>query len=143
MQSVSLRACVCGRDFDPERWAALPLFTRLTAAELSSLVTSWPAHVVVEVRVCTNCGHQMSRLQAPCGTRPQRGGEPSQRDDERRPMRPPWVSEAPCVHPRCSGKSGYSAGVARVLTGGDAYDALEDSRKVGLVSEAQIVGYRL
>jgi len=39
------------------------LFARLTAADVSSLVTPWPRDVVVEVRVCAYCNRQMSRLQ--------------------------------------------------------------------------------
>jgi hypothetical protein len=39
------------------------LFARLTAADVSSLVTPWPPHLVVEVRVCAHCNRQMSRLQ--------------------------------------------------------------------------------
>jgi hypothetical protein len=63
MRSDSLRPCACGHHYDTERWAALRLFARLTAADVSSLVTPWPPHVVVEVRVCTHCNAQMSRLQ--------------------------------------------------------------------------------
>ena len=63
MRSDSLRLCACGRHYDVERWAALPVFTRLTAAEVSSLVTPWPPHLVVEVRVCAHCNRRMSRLQ--------------------------------------------------------------------------------
>jgi hypothetical protein len=62
MRSDSLRACACGRHYDAEGWAALPLFTRLTAADVSSLITPWPSHLVVEVRVCTKCDRKMSRL---------------------------------------------------------------------------------
>jgi hypothetical protein len=63
MRSDSLRPCACGRHYDAERWAALPLFTRLAAADVSSLVTTWPPHVVVEVRVCVHCTRRLSRLQ--------------------------------------------------------------------------------
>jgi hypothetical protein len=63
MRSDSLRPCACGRHYDAERWAALQLFARLTAADVSSLVTPWPRDVVVEVRVCAHCNRQMSRLQ--------------------------------------------------------------------------------
>ena len=63
MRSDSLRPCACGRHYDAERWAALPLFARLTAAGVSSLVTQWPPHLVVEVRVCAHCHRPMSRLQ--------------------------------------------------------------------------------
>ena len=63
MRSDSLRPCACGRHYDAERLAALQLFARLTAADVSSLVTPWPRDVVVEVRVCAYCNRQMSRLQ--------------------------------------------------------------------------------
>ncbi len=63
MRSDSLRPGTRGRHYDAERWAALQLFARLTAADVSSLVTEWPPHVVVEVRVCAHCNRQMSRLQ--------------------------------------------------------------------------------
>jgi hypothetical protein len=36
---------------------------RLTAADVSSLVTPWPPLVVVEVRVCVHCMRRLSRLQ--------------------------------------------------------------------------------
>ncbi len=67
MRSETLRSCACGRHYDAERWSALDLFTRLTAADVSSLVTPWPAHVVVEVRICANCERKMSRLQDAVG----------------------------------------------------------------------------
>jgi hypothetical protein len=63
MRSDSLRPCACGRHYDAEGWAALPVFTRLTAADVSSLVTPWPPHAVVEVRVCVHCMRRLSRLQ--------------------------------------------------------------------------------
>ena len=63
MRSDSLGPCACGRHYDAERWAALRLLARLTAADVSSLVTTWPPHLVVEVRVCAHCNRQMSRLQ--------------------------------------------------------------------------------
>ena len=63
MRSDSVRPCACGRHYDAERWAALPVFARLTAADISSLVKPWPPDVVVEVRVCAHCNRQMSRLQ--------------------------------------------------------------------------------
>ena len=63
MGSDSLGPCACGRHYDAERWAALRLLARLTAADVSSLVTPWPAHLVVEVRVCAHCNRRMSRLQ--------------------------------------------------------------------------------
>jgi hypothetical protein len=63
MRSDSLRPCGCGLHYEAERWAALHLFARLTAADVSSLVTPWPPHLVVEVRVCAHCNRHMSRLQ--------------------------------------------------------------------------------
>ena len=63
MRSDSPRPCARGRHYDTERWAALQLFARLTAEDVSSLVTPWPPHLVVEVRICGNCNRQMSRLQ--------------------------------------------------------------------------------
>jgi hypothetical protein len=62
MRSDSLRLCACGRHYDTERWAALQLFARLRAADVSPFVTPWPPDVVVEVRVCAHCNRQMSRL---------------------------------------------------------------------------------
>jgi hypothetical protein len=62
MRSTLHRNCGCGRRYDDERWAALRLFTRLTAAEVSPIVTPWPPHVVVEVRVCASCDRCFSRL---------------------------------------------------------------------------------
>jgi hypothetical protein len=62
MRSGSQRACACGRHYDAERWAALPVFARLTAKDVSSIATRWPGHLVVEVRVCTDCKRQISRL---------------------------------------------------------------------------------
>ena len=67
MPSDSPRPCACGRHYDAERWAALPLFARLTAADVSSLVTPWPPHRAVEVRVCAHCDRPMSRLQHAAG----------------------------------------------------------------------------
>jgi hypothetical protein len=63
MRSDSLGPCACGCHYDPERWAALHLFMRLTAADVSSLVNPWPPQIVVEVRICGNCNRKMSRLQ--------------------------------------------------------------------------------
>jgi hypothetical protein len=62
MRSDSLRLCACGRHYDTERWAALQLIARLSAADVSPFVTPWPPDVVVEVRVCAHCNRQMSRL---------------------------------------------------------------------------------
>jgi hypothetical protein len=63
MRSDSLRPCACGRHYDTERWAALHLFARLSAADVSSFVTPWPPDVVVEIRVCAHCNRKMSRPQ--------------------------------------------------------------------------------
>ncbi len=63
MRSDSLGPWACGRHYDAERWASLQLFAQFTAADVSSLVTPWPPHLVVEVRVCAHCNRQMSRLQ--------------------------------------------------------------------------------
>ena len=65
--------CACGHDYDPATWAQLPLFTRLGDDQVSSLVTQWPAHLAVEVRVCARCHRQMARLQR--AVRPERAGE--------------------------------------------------------------------
>jgi len=62
MVSDSLRACACGSHYDAQRWAALPLFARLTPEHLSSLVTVWAPDVAVEVRVCKRCRRPISRL---------------------------------------------------------------------------------
>jgi hypothetical protein len=58
----SLRACACGHHYDAERWAELPLFTRLVAADVSTLLTTWHPDATVEVRVCGNCRRQIARL---------------------------------------------------------------------------------
>jgi hypothetical protein len=62
MRSSSQRACACGRHYDTKRWAALHLFARLTVEEVSAVVTPWPPHLVVEVRVCAGCERPISRL---------------------------------------------------------------------------------
>jgi hypothetical protein len=62
MTSTSQRSCACGRHYDNERWAALPVFARLAAKDVSSIATPWPTHLVVEVRVCTTCRRHISRL---------------------------------------------------------------------------------
>ena len=67
MRSDSLRPCACGRHYDTERWAALQLFARLSAADVSPFVRPWPPDVVVEVRVCAHCNRKMSRLQHAVG----------------------------------------------------------------------------
>ena len=56
------QACACGRHYDAQRWAALPLFTRLTGQEVSAIVTPWPPHLVVEVRICVGYERPISRL---------------------------------------------------------------------------------
>ncbi len=61
MPSDSLRACKCGHQYDAEGWAALPLVTRLTAADVSSLLTKWHPDATVEVRVCKNCRREFAR----------------------------------------------------------------------------------
>ena len=63
MRIETLRPCACGCHYDTERWTALHLFTRLTAAQVAPLVDPWPAHVVIEVRICGNCKRKVSRLQ--------------------------------------------------------------------------------
>ena len=67
MRSDTLRPCACGCHYDTERWTALHLFTRLTAADVSSLVSPWPAHLAIEVRICGKCKRKMSRLQDAVG----------------------------------------------------------------------------
>jgi hypothetical protein len=61
MGATSNRACACGRDYSAETWAALPLYTRLTDEQISSLVSRWQPHHVVEIRVCA-CKRKMARL---------------------------------------------------------------------------------
>ena len=56
------RTCACGRSYCAEAWAGLPLSARLTGEQISSLVTLWQAHLVVEVRVCAGCKRQVARL---------------------------------------------------------------------------------
>ena len=58
----SLRSCACGHQYDAERWAALPLFARLDATEITPNVTPWPDHLIVEVRVCVACERPIARL---------------------------------------------------------------------------------
>lgn len=55
-------ACVCGRHYDVERWAALPLCARFTTGELCSRQAPRPVELLVEVRVCTNCERHITRL---------------------------------------------------------------------------------
>ena len=62
MQSNSLRVCACGHGYEAHEWSALPLFARLDAAGVSSIVTQWPSHLVVEVRVCASCQRKIPRL---------------------------------------------------------------------------------
>lgn len=56
------RVCACGRQYDGSHWSTLPVTARLAAKELASIVTSWPAELVVEVRTCADCGRAISRL---------------------------------------------------------------------------------
>jgi hypothetical protein len=63
MRIASTRTCACGRHYDAESWAALPLAARLSAEQVSFLVDPWPPHVVVEVRVCVLCRRKMARLE--------------------------------------------------------------------------------
>jgi hypothetical protein len=62
MACNSRRACMCGHQYDAEGWAALALLTRLTAPDVSSLLTKWPPNATVEVRACAHCRRQMARL---------------------------------------------------------------------------------
>jgi hypothetical protein len=55
------RVCACGRGYSAKTWAALPLHARLTADQIASLVSRWPPHLVVEIRVCA-CKRQVGRL---------------------------------------------------------------------------------
>ncbi|MGD0678797.1 MAG: hypothetical protein ABSC94_25615 [Polyangiaceae bacterium] len=61
MEVTSNRVCACGRDYSARSWAALPLYARLTDEQISSLVTRWQPHLVVEIRVCA-CKRQMACL---------------------------------------------------------------------------------
>jgi hypothetical protein len=61
MVVTSNRVCACGRDYSAETWAALPLHARLIDEQISSLVSRWRPHLVVEVRIC-GCKRQMARL---------------------------------------------------------------------------------
>jgi hypothetical protein len=54
--------CACGRYYDARRWHELSLFAQLSPAEVAPHATPWPAHLVVEVRVCVGCGRWISRL---------------------------------------------------------------------------------
>jgi hypothetical protein len=63
----SLPSCACGHQYDAERWAALPLFARLAAQEITPNVTRWPDHLIVEVRVCAACERRIARLVAKSG----------------------------------------------------------------------------
>jgi hypothetical protein len=60
MRRSSSRACTCGRHYDANEWAALSLFKRLTAGEISANVSRWPSHLVVEVRICEACERRVS-----------------------------------------------------------------------------------
>jgi hypothetical protein len=61
MEVTSKRVCACGRNYSATTWAALPLYARLTDEQISSLVSRWQLHLVVEVRFCA-CKRQMARL---------------------------------------------------------------------------------
>jgi hypothetical protein len=62
MRIASKRTCACGREYNAETWAALPLSAWLTGEQVSSLVSPWQPHLVVEVRVCAGCKRQVARL---------------------------------------------------------------------------------
>jgi hypothetical protein len=62
MLSSSIRSCPCGFHYDAEEWDSLPMFARLSFEDVRAIVTTWPAHVVVEVRFCRVCGRRLSRL---------------------------------------------------------------------------------
>jgi hypothetical protein len=62
MFSSSIRSCPCGVHYDAEEWDSLPMFGRLSFEGVRAIVTTWPAHVVVEVRFCMVCGRRLSRL---------------------------------------------------------------------------------
>jgi hypothetical protein len=38
------------------------LFAQLSVAEISAIVTPWPPHLLVEVRICVGCERPISRL---------------------------------------------------------------------------------
>lgn len=57
MDGDSHQDCACGRHYDAERWAALPLFVRIVTDE-----TPGPDQLVVEVRVCTSCERHIVHL---------------------------------------------------------------------------------
>jgi hypothetical protein len=61
MGITSNRGCACGRDYNAKTWAALPLYARLTDEQISSLVSRWRPHLVVEVRIC-GCKRRIARL---------------------------------------------------------------------------------
>lgn len=62
MRGTPQRNCACGRHYEPDQLDELPLFARLTEDEVSAIATPWPAHLVVEVRICDGCERLISRL---------------------------------------------------------------------------------
>jgi hypothetical protein len=62
MNGSSQQSCACGRRYEAEGWTQLALFARLSATDVASLATPWPAHLIVEVRLCVSCGRKISRL---------------------------------------------------------------------------------
>lgn len=56
------RQCPCGCRYDAAQWSALRLVQRLAPEEVASHVTSWPAHLAVEVRECSRCARGISRV---------------------------------------------------------------------------------
>jgi hypothetical protein len=49
-------------------WSALPAVAQVAGADLASLVSRWPDHLVIEVRGCT-CGAPIARLARRAGSR--------------------------------------------------------------------------
>jgi hypothetical protein len=62
MNTSSRQSCACGRHYEAKSWPELSLFARLSATDVASLATHWPAHLVVEVRLCASCGRKISTL---------------------------------------------------------------------------------
>jgi len=62
MCTESQLACACGRHYDVVRWNTLPLCASFTTGALCSRATPRPADLLVEIRVCTNCERQITRL---------------------------------------------------------------------------------
>jgi hypothetical protein len=57
-----LHRCKCGACYDAPAFAALAVVETLGAAQLSSIVVSWPPSTVVDVRACSACGGAIARL---------------------------------------------------------------------------------